>query len=61
MCIKFLRSSSHGFLVAAEKGKQVSAISVTKLCHSEEKDMGAYLMVFHRDETHGLYTRRESH
>ena len=38
-----------------EKEKQVSAISRYRNAIPEEKDMGAYLMVFHRDETHGLY------
>ena len=42
-------------LLAAERGKQVSVISVTGTIPGRIKDIGAYLMVFHRDETHGLY------
>ena len=42
-------------LFAAGKGKTGFRNFRYRNAIPEEKDMGAYLMVFHRDETHGLY------
>ena len=42
-------------LFAAGKGKTGFRNFCYRNAIPEEKDMGAYLMVFHRDETHGLY------
>lgn len=42
-------------LFAAGKGKTGFRNFHYRNAIPEEKDMGAYLMVFHRDETHGLY------
>lgn len=42
-------------LVAAGKGKSLFRDFRYRNAVPTEKDMSAYLMVFHRDETHGLY------
>ena len=42
-------------LFAAGKGKVGFRDFRYRNAIPQEKDMGAYLMVFHRDETHGLY------